>query len=67
MDALKLGENLMGDSLVIQPIALPSCKASSCPTSTEASHITQNIDIYSGFTSTLSQINPIRNITPYVR
>jgi hypothetical protein len=30
--------------LVIQPTLLPSCKASSCPTSTEGSQVTQSMD-----------------------
>jgi hypothetical protein len=57
---------LMDDSLVIQPTALLSCKASSCQLSTEASHITKIMDIQSEFTNTLSQNKPIMNTKPYV-
>jgi hypothetical protein len=58
---------LTSDSMIIQPKALPSCKASICITtrSTEVSHITQRMN--SGFSGTLSQINPISNITPYAK
>ena len=58
-------QKLIHDFMVIQPTALPSCKASSCPTSTEVSQITQRINF--GFSGTQSQILSIRNITPYAR
>ena len=51
-------EKLMNNSLVIQPIALSSCKASSCPTSTEASQITLRMNVESGFTSTMNSSIP---------
>jgi hypothetical protein len=58
-------EKLIDDSLVIQPTALPSCQAGSCPESTEAPHITHIMNM--GFSSTLSHIIPISKITPYAR
>ena len=41
---LFLCQKLMDNSLVIQPTAQPSCTTSSCPTGTEASHITYSMD-----------------------
>lgn len=58
-------QKFINDSMVTQPTTLPSCKASSYPIITEASHITQRMN--SGFSGILSHINPISDITPYAR
>jgi len=66
LDVLKMNafafQKLMDDYLIIQPTALPSCKARGCPTGTQASHMTYRMNIHSAFTSTVSQINPFNNI-----
>jgi hypothetical protein len=60
-----LSQKLIYDSLVIQPTTLPSCQAGSCPKSTETSNITQRMN--TGFSSTLSHINPRSKVTPSAR
>ena len=55
-------QKCMDNSLVTQSMALLSCKASRCPTNTEASSITQRMKIPFGYSNTLSQINCISGI-----
>jgi len=56
----------MDDPLNIHFTKLPSCKTGSYPTSTAASLFMQRKNNEPEFTGTLSQINPIGKITPYI-
>jgi len=56
----------MDDTLDTHFKNLHSCKTGSYPTSTAASLIMQRKNNEPAFTGSLSQINPISNITPYI-